>query len=101
MTNKITVEVIFAQRDAQALVTLSLIEGATVADAIAQSGVFDLVPDAEQHDCPVGVWGSIVAREYHLKNGDRVEIYRRLEIEPREARRQLALAGRTMSNASE
>ena len=101
MTNKITVEVIFAQRDAQTLVTLSLIEGATAADALAQSGVFDLVPDVEQQDYPVGVWGSIVDRSYRLRNGDRVEIYRQLKIDPREARRQLALTGRTMSKATE
>ena len=31
-----------------------------------------------------------------LKDGDRIELYRPLSIDPREARRQLALAGRTM-----
>ncbi|MBW2472464.1 MAG: RnfH family protein, partial [Deltaproteobacteria bacterium] len=35
-------------------------------------------------------------RGRRLTDGDRVELYRPLEIDPREARRQLAEAGRTM-----
>ncbi|MCH7821697.1 MAG: RnfH family protein [Proteobacteria bacterium] len=101
MSNKITVELIFALQDSQPLLTVSLEAGATVADAIAQSGIFDQASDAHQQDCPVGVWGSIVDRSYRLRDGDRVEVYRQLKIDPREARRQLALAGRTMSNASD
>jgi len=101
VNSTIEVEVVFARRESQSLITLSLTDGATAADAIARSGILDLVPDAEQQDCAVGVWGSIVDRSYRLRNGDRVEIYRQLKIDPREARRQLALTGRTMSKATE
>ena len=38
----------------------------------------------------------LVERGTRVQNGDRVEIYRPLELDPREARRQLASLGRTM-----
>jgi putative ubiquitin-RnfH superfamily antitoxin RatB of RatAB toxin-antitoxin module len=34
-----------------------------------------------------GVWGKRVERSYVVRDGDRVELYRPLENEPREARR--------------
>ena len=41
------------------------------------------------------------AGHYGVKNGDRVEIYRPLELDPRELRRNLAAAGRTMRSSQE
>ena len=90
------VEVVFALPDRQALLTVSLAKGATVADAIRMSGLGDRFPAARLDELKVGVWGRPVDRTHELKSGDRVEIYRSLEIDPREARRQLALLGRTM-----
>ena len=53
--------------------------------------------DARDKDkLEIGVWGRVVEPGYRLKSGDRVEIYRPLEIDPRDARRKLAEAGRTM-----
>jgi putative ubiquitin-RnfH superfamily antitoxin RatB of RatAB toxin-antitoxin module len=46
--------------------------------------------------CPLGVFGRVVADDYGVQAGDRVEIYRPLEREPREARRELAARGLTM-----
>jgi putative ubiquitin-RnfH superfamily antitoxin RatB of RatAB toxin-antitoxin module len=34
-----------------------------------------------------GVWGKPVARDHRVREGDRVELYRPLEIDPKEARR--------------
>jgi len=97
----IEVEVVFATRESQTLVAVSLVDGATAADAIAQSGILDREPGGNLQDCPIGVWGKLVDHGHRLSQGDRVEIYRRLEIDPREARRQLALVGRTMSQSNE
>ncbi len=38
-------------------------------------------------DCPVGVFGRVVAREQPLEPGDRLEIYRPLAADPKTARR--------------
>lgn len=100
MTTDIRVEVAFALPDKQRLVAVTLPTGATVADAILQSSMSRYFPDACLDELEVGVWGRHVTREHVLSDGDRVDILRPLEIDPREARRQLALLGRTMGDTS-
>ena len=65
-------------------VLLSLQEGATVADALRDSGL------AARHDTSqlaVGVWGVLAALSDGLRDRDRVELYRPLQVDPKEARR--------------
>lgn len=62
--------------------SLDLPAGATVRDALAASGL-------EAH--AFGVFGKRVELDHRLKDGDRVEIYRPLAMDPKEARRQRAL----------
>ena len=96
MAERILVEVAFAEPQSQTLVTVQLDPGATVADAIEQSGIAARHADFDLAEMATGVWGRVVDRTRVLHDGDRVEIYRELCIDPRDARRQLALAGRTM-----
>lgn len=95
MADKIDVEVVFALRDDQVLISVSLVAGATVADAIAQSGIREKFPD-RLDAMQTGIWGRAVDRTARVKDGDRVEIYRPLLRDPREARRELAQSGLTM-----
>ncbi len=97
---ELKVEVVFALSEKQCLVALSLPSGATVADAIAASSLAQSFPGENLDPLEVGIWGRVVTRDTVLSDGDRVEIYRTLEQDPREARRQLALVGRTMGNRS-
>lgn len=99
MSGKIGVEVVFALPDRQVLVVLELGEGATVAEAIERSGLAAEFPAEAIEALPVGIWGRVTARDHVLADGDRVEIYRPLEIDPREARRRLARVGKTMRAA--
>jgi putative ubiquitin-RnfH superfamily antitoxin RatB of RatAB toxin-antitoxin module len=46
---------------------------------------------------PVGIWGRICPRNTLVRDGDRVEIYRRLPRDPRQARRARAAAARRAS----
>jgi putative ubiquitin-RnfH superfamily antitoxin RatB of RatAB toxin-antitoxin module len=92
------IEVAFALPQRQSLQTVLVESGATVADVIAKSGLLALFPEHPLSEMTVGVWGREVEKERLVKTGDRIEIYRPLEMDPREARRQLALAGGTMSN---
>ena len=65
-------------------VLLLLPEGATVAAALRESGM------ATRHDTRelgVGVWGVLVAPGDLLRDRDRVELYRPLRVDPKEARR--------------
>lgn len=96
---QIKVEVVFALADKQKLTAVTLPGGATVADAIAKSCLAQSFPEQNLESMSVGVWGHPVERERILTDGDRVEVYRPLEMDPREARRRLALAGKTMRSA--
>lgn len=96
MPAKIEVEVVFGIPEQQRLVSLTLHSGATIADAIEKSGFAREFADYDLSSLPVGVWGHLAARDTVLSAGDRVEIYRPLQLDPREARRRLAALGQTM-----
>lgn len=86
----VDVEVVYALPGRQHVASLRLPAGATVADALA--AVADQAPFSELdlNDVPVGVFGDPVPRDRVLTDGDRVELYRPLLIDPREARRRRA-----------
>lgn len=85
---ELQVEVVYCPRPGEAdQSALRLAPGATVADALALSGVLQrhgLQPDTLQ----VGVWGRSRALSTPLREGDRIELYRPLIVDPKEARRQ-------------
>jgi uncharacterized protein len=84
------VEVAYAEADAQTVITLELDAGATVAEALA--AVADRHPfvQLELASVPVGVFGDRADRDRPLMDGDRLEIYRPLVIDPRQARQRRA-----------
>ena len=90
------IEVVFATREKQSLETIVAAPGATVADVIGMSSVLALYPEQNRDDLTIGIWGRVVDEDHVVRKGDRVELYRPLELDPREARRKLALVGRTM-----
>ncbi|HET6628587.1 MAG TPA: RnfH family protein [Woeseiaceae bacterium] len=90
------VEVVFALPEQQEVLGLEIAEGATVAQAIEQSGIAARFPDHDLSRCAVGVWGQVVERDRRLRDGDRVELYRPLLMDPQEARRELAAKGKSM-----
>jgi putative ubiquitin-RnfH superfamily antitoxin RatB of RatAB toxin-antitoxin module len=78
----VRVEVVLAYPDGAQARSLNLPAGATVRDALAASG-FD--------GHAFGIFGKRVELDHRLAEGDRVEIYRPLAMDPKEARRQRAL----------
>ena len=66
---------------------LELPAPATALDAIRASGVFERHPELALGEPPIGIWGRACAPETLLADGDRVEIYRPLTMDPNEARR--------------
>ena len=66
--------------------TLLLPPGSTVADALRASGLIEeLALSVESLAC--GVWGRVQPLSGLLRDGDRVELYRPLTVDPKEARR--------------
>ncbi len=80
------VEVVAAFPRKESVVTVELPEGATVRDALRKAGF------AEARS--VGIFGEPASLEARLSDGDRVEVYRPLEIDPKEARRKRAKLAR-------
>jgi putative ubiquitin-RnfH superfamily antitoxin RatB of RatAB toxin-antitoxin module len=85
----IRVQVVYArQPHAIEQVDLELPQGSTLGDAVAASGVAQRLPAAEFEALQAGVWGRLKAPETLLREGDRIELYRPLKVDPKEARRQ-------------
>jgi putative ubiquitin-RnfH superfamily antitoxin RatB of RatAB toxin-antitoxin module len=69
-------------------VTLSLPEGATLLDALRESGLIERHPEIDPAQARLGIWGKLKEPADLLREGDRVEVYRPLRVDPKEARRQ-------------
>jgi uncharacterized protein len=69
------------------VVELKLAAGATAALAIAQSGLLTKHTDIDLRVQKIGVWGRLCEPDQALRDLDRVEIYRPLQVDPKEARR--------------
>jgi putative ubiquitin-RnfH superfamily antitoxin RatB of RatAB toxin-antitoxin module len=89
MADAIRVEVAYAEPSRQFLRALTLPAGSTIADAIAASGLdAEFGIDSSRLDC--GIWSKGASRDTVLRDGDRVELYRALVADPKEARRRRA-----------
>jgi putative ubiquitin-RnfH superfamily antitoxin RatB of RatAB toxin-antitoxin module len=90
MADTIEVEVAYAEPDRQFLRRIVLPMGSSVADAISASAVeAEFGIDASK--LLAGIWSRLASRTARLEDGDRVELYRALRADPKEARRRRAL----------
>lgn len=87
------IEVAYALPDRQELIELDLDAGATVADAVRASGLAERYPEIDPGKGPFGVFARRCDPARVLRPGDRVEIYRPLKVDPKEARRRRARKG--------
>lgn len=71
-------------------VAVEVAQGSSALDAIRASGVLERFAEIDISSQWVGVWGRRCALETILKEGDRVEVYRPLAVDPKEARRRRA-----------
>lgn len=98
---RVAVEVVFAIPERQLLLAIDVPAGSTVAEVIELSGIAGQFPGTAFESLPVGIWGREVARSRPVEDGDRVEIYRPLAVDPKRIRRELALSGKTMRDGTE
>ncbi|MGE5160509.1 MAG: RnfH family protein [Betaproteobacteria bacterium] len=83
---ELRVTVVWCAPGCEDLTEVTLPAGSTVADAIGASGVLERRPEAAASP-DVGIWGRACAMTQRLAEGDRVEVYRPLTVDPKEARR--------------
>lgn len=86
----ITIEVAYGTAENQTLIELQVRRGTTLIEAIRLSAIADKCPEINIDDSRKGLFGKLANDEKVLKNHDRVEIYRPLLVDPKEARRRRA-----------
>lgn len=98
MTNKIGVEIAYATPESQKILTVEVKEGTTAYQAAVDSGISKIYPEINFESAELGIFGNALgarglpeAKEYLLKEGDRVEIYRPLIADPKEVRKKRAV----------
>lgn len=82
----LAIEVVYARPEEQVVIALSVPAGTTAAEAVERSGLAARFPEIADHP-KLGVFGSPVPADTPLAAGDRVEIYRPLIADPKQARR--------------
>ncbi|TAM94899.1 MAG: RnfH family protein [Rhodanobacteraceae bacterium] len=86
----IRVSVVYAGPDRAFNVELTLPKGSRVVDAIETSGIRAMLPGIAIRDDRIGIFARKASPDALLSDGDRVEIYRPLKVDPKEARRKRA-----------
>ncbi len=94
MSHTITVEVAYALPEKQVIKVLSLPSDVTALQAVRQAAIEQLFDTCCLDDCPLGVFGKVVANDHVLRDGDRVEIYRPLIADPKVVRKERAAKAR-------
>lgn len=88
--DKIIVTVVYATTQRQVWLSLYVKPGATIHRVIAESGLLNECSELSIENLSVGIWGRPTLLSEVVRNGDRVEIYRHLLIDPKEERKKRA-----------
>lgn len=90
LNETITVELIYIEPTSQNSLMLDLEKGSNIQQAIRCSGLLERFPEIDLEVNKVGLFSKIQALDTVLQAGDRIEIYRPLLVDPKEARRRRA-----------
>lgn len=88
MADNILIEVAFATPEKQRIVALEVPVGTSVFDGACLSSIKDDFPEIDFDTIGMGIFGKVVKkpRDEVLRAGDRIELYRPLLIDPKQAR---------------
>ncbi|MES9899217.1 MAG: RnfH family protein [Sedimenticola sp.] len=99
-SDQFEVEVAYARDDEQLILTVTGEKGMTVEQAIERSKISDHFPEIDTAKTKVGIFGKAAKMNVELKSGDRVEIYRPLIADPKEARKKRAAEGKSLKKGT-
>ena len=88
----LNIEVAYAEPGKQRLLAFQVACGTTARQAVLQSALVTEFPHVDFAAAPIGIFGKKVKDSAQLREGDRVEVYRALLIDPKENRRRKAAA---------
>ena len=81
------IEIVYGLPGKQVLKKMNVQNGCTAREAVCQSGLDEIFSELDLQTAPLGIFGKSVKDETLLRDKDRIEIYRPLLIDPKEARR--------------
>tara|TARA_B100001142_G_scaffold327565_1_gene385471 strand:- start:875 stop:1168 length:294 start_codon:yes stop_codon:yes gene_type:complete len=87
----ITVEILYIEPGSQNSLMLKMPQGSSIHEAIYCSGVLRRFPEIDLTVNKVGIFSKICSLDTLFCEGDRIEIYRPLVTDPKEARRRRAI----------
>lgn len=96
----LTVEVAYAKPGEQVLEQFVVPVDATVESVIRRSGLLERFPEIDLGVNKVGIFGKAAPLKAGLHDGDRIEIYRPLIADPKEARKKRAAEGKAMKKGA-
>ena len=88
---EIQIEIAYGMAQTQKLYRMAVKAACTARQAVLASPVANDFPDADVHTAPLGIFGKRVKDDTVLRDGDRIEIYRPLVADPKDARRKRVL----------
>jgi putative ubiquitin-RnfH superfamily antitoxin RatB of RatAB toxin-antitoxin module len=90
LAEQLAIQICYATPAREILRALTVEQGTTIEQAIAQSGLLAELPEIDLALQPVGLYGKKRALDTVLRAHDRIEIYRALVADPKESRRRRA-----------
>ncbi|MBV2121626.1 MAG: RnfH family protein [Candidatus Thiodiazotropha sp. (ex Ctena orbiculata)] len=93
-------EVAYGKLDEQVLLVVESSEPLTVEQAIEKSDILQRFPEIDLKVNKTGIFGKAAKLDAMLSEGDRVEIYRPLIADPKEARKKRAAEGKPMKKGT-
>lgn len=85
--HKMHVEVAYATPQKQVILEVLVDVDATLEAIILESRILDIFPEIDLSSQKIGIFGKMHDLSEAAQEGDRIEIYRPLTIDPKEARR--------------
>ena len=84
----IRVEVAYALPERQEIVTVDVPEGTSMLDAVKASSICKRFPGLDPDNTDMGIFGKAIKQpgQHQVQVGDRIELYRPLMIDPKQAR---------------
>lgn len=92
----LNVEVAYALPHRQLVIPLQVPLGTTALETVLLSGIVERFDELDPQQNKMGIFGTVIDPDQPIGDGQRIEIYRPLRVDPKEVRRQLATEGKTI-----
>ncbi len=99
----IKVEVVYALPDEQKIIAVKLDEACSVYDAAVRSRIVEQFPEIDLASCKLGIFGRVIPKpkDELVRDGQRIEIYRPLTIDPKAARANRAAKAKAAKDSAD